>query len=74
MENTKTVTITNKSKIYLSMSCIACGEPIRLTEQEETALRWGHHVHGKICEKCKAAILYMREQMELKWLKENNND
>lgn len=52
-------TITGK----LCISCLICGEPVPLTEMEESRLNYGMDIHSKICDKCKAAILYMREQM-----------
>lgn len=50
-------------KVYFSTPCIVCGEYVALNEMEEAALSYGRHVSSKICDKCKAAILYMREQM-----------
>lgn len=48
---------------YLCASCMVCGDSIRLEPWEVSVLHYGHHIHSKICDKCKAAILYMREQM-----------
>lgn len=53
-------TITGK----LCISCLICGEPVPLTEMEESRLDYGLPIHSKVCDKCKVAILYMREQME----------
>jgi hypothetical protein len=63
MEKTITANISNQPKMRLCASCLICGEPVPLTEMEESALRYGHHIHSKVCDKCKAAILYMREQI-----------
>lgn len=47
----------------ICLPCIICDEAVELTEMEEARLDYGHHVGSKVCDKCKAAILYMREQM-----------
>ncbi len=60
------LSILPKIKPQLAMPCLVCGEGIVLTEEEEAGMYYGHHVHSKICDKCRAAILYMREQMEHK--------
>lgn len=49
---------------YKGKSCIVCGEPVRLTVHEEMALEYGKHIGEKCCDKCKAAILHMRKQLE----------
>jgi hypothetical protein len=61
----KTITISPKERIKtkLATPCIVCGESIPLEAYEEEAYLHGFYVHNKICEKCKAAILYVREQM-----------
>jgi hypothetical protein len=66
MGEVKTIDLTKRLKVHMCISCLICGDPVPLTEMEESALRYGHHIHGKVCDKCKAAILYMREQMEQK--------
>lgn len=66
MEKTITVNISNRPKTRLCALCLICGESVPLTEMEESALCYGHHIRSKVCDKCKAAILYMREQMEQK--------
>lgn len=63
MENTATVRRTQDSIFHLGISCLVCGEPVPLTEMEESRLRHGMSIHSKICDKCKAAVLHMREQM-----------
>lgn len=64
MEN-KTATINIKlNNIGLATPCIVCGESVKLTPNEEITLRYGHDIHRKICDKCKQAILYIREQVE----------
>lgn len=51
---------------HLSVSCIVCGESVAITQNEEHMLKNGHSIGSKVCEKCKQAILHMREQMEIK--------
>ena len=51
---------------HLSIACLVCGESVALEEWEERRLDYGLSIHSKICDKCKTAILYMRDQMEQK--------
>ena len=53
-----------RGKTHLSIACLVCGEPVALEEWEEARFDYGLPIHSKICDKCKAAILYTREQME----------
>lgn len=62
-KNQREIAIAMNGGSHLSISCLVCGEPVALNEQEEIAMAYGHHIHSKICDKCKAAILYVREQM-----------
>ncbi len=57
------VNLAMRGRTYLSIACLVCGEPVVLDEQEKMRLDHGLPIHSKICDKCKAAILYMREQM-----------
>ena len=57
---------TGPDKSYLGTSCIICGESVPLTQDDILSLEHGHHIHSKVCDKCKAAVLRMREQMEVK--------
>ena len=66
MERTITINLKDQPKAQVCTSCIVCGESIPLTEQEELALLYCHSIHSKVCNKCKATILYMREKIELK--------
>lgn len=50
-------------KYKICLPCIVCGESAELTKEEEVRLDYGRHVGSKVCDKCKAAILYMRDQM-----------
>ena len=53
----------SKLKIRVSKGCIVCGEPVQLTEMEELLLQHGRHIDSKVCENCKKAILYIRNEM-----------
>lgn len=60
-----TMDMTNKNnQIYYTKACLVCGDGVRLTEEEEMCLRYGHHIDVKICDKCKQAILHIRKQVE----------
>ena len=59
--------ITN-IKGSLGMACIICGESVELTPNEVMSLEYGSHIRSKVCDKCRAAVLRMREQMEQKYL------
>lgn len=48
----------------LGKPCIVCGETAYLTLEEESRVRYGLNIESKICDKCRQAILYMREQMQ----------
>ena len=63
MGNTVTISLKDQPKMRMCMACLICGESVPMTEMEEVALRFGNHVHSKICDKCRETILYMREQM-----------
>lgn len=63
MKQTESIFTISQANFRLCASCIICGESVELTEMEEAQLRYGRYIHSKVCDKCKAAILYMREQM-----------
>lgn len=56
---------------YLSTPCMVCEDPIPSEEWEMQDFNYNHRAKTKICDKCKAAILYMREQMKNGTIKEN---
>ena len=58
------VNLAMRGGARLSIACLVCGEPVVLEEWEEMRLDCGLPIHSKICDKCRAAILYMREQMQ----------
>ena len=62
-KNKREVALAMRGGVRLSMACLVCGEPVALEEWEEARLDYGLSIHSKICDKCRAAILYMREQM-----------
>lgn len=47
----------------IGTACLVCGESVILTKNELMAIEHRHDIY-KICDKCKAAILHIREQME----------
>ena len=54
----------NPDSFGLCACCIICGESVPLTPNDVISLEHGHDIHSKVCDKCKAAILRMRELME----------
>ena len=56
--------IKNMIKWHYSKPCLVCGDDIALTEQEQIMLEHGLSIEPKICDKCKKAILKMREELE----------
>lgn len=48
----------------LATHCIVCNGVIELTGIERLRLERGFSIESKVCDKCKAAILHIREQME----------
>lgn len=61
---TSTINISNSIESSIGTNCMICEETIVLTPEEQTLLQYGHSIHNKICDKCKRAILYIREQIE----------
>ena len=53
--------------VSYGMPCIICGESIELTPNEVMSLEYGNHIRSKVCDKCRAAVLRIREQMEQKY-------
>lgn len=47
----------------LGKTCIICGEAVEFTPNEEMAFRREYPVDSKVCDKCRQAILYVRNQM-----------
>ena len=46
--------------VTLATSCIICGESVPLTMEEEMVSRNGYYIF-KVCDKCKEAVMKMRE-------------
>ena len=44
-------------------SCIICGEPVLFSHDEFERFKRGLHVQSKVCDKCKAAIMWVRSAM-----------
>lgn len=45
----------------IGISCIICGEMVELTSEEKLALKYDKIPGPKVCDKCKAAVLHMRD-------------
>lgn len=63
MDNITVDTLHNK-KWSLGTPCIVCGETVPFTEYEEMLVYSGHNIQSKMCDKCKKAVLYIREQLD----------
>ena len=50
-------------KVSIATPCLICGEMIELTEIEESAVLCGESFY-KVCDKCKQAVMKMREQIK----------
>jgi len=61
-----TVDISTQPKPTYGVGCIICDESVQLTDEEVTAMQYGHHIHSKVCDKCKQAILHMRDCIQNK--------
>lgn len=57
-------TFDHVNNYSISIACIICGEAVPLSEEEAMSLRHGHHIHSKVCDKCKQAVLYLRKEMD----------
>lgn len=57
-------TIDVSTKATICTNCIICDESIELTKWEEEQLTLGHHMHSKVCDKCKQAITHIRTMIE----------
>ncbi len=64
MDNTTAIFNAKYIKPRIAVECIVCGESVTLDEWEVSRLDYGLPIHSKVCDKCRAAILHMREQME----------
>ena len=47
-----------------SVECIVCFEPVQLTAYEEQLVRNGRHIPPKVCNKCREAIMHIRNKLE----------
>lgn len=64
MRQYETITLNKNVDARIGTFCIVCNEVVLLTQEEEFALRHGHRIHGKVCDKCKRAILHIRNQID----------
>ena len=54
---TKNIIVQNNTRPSLSTKCIICGEPVPISDLREAY---------KVCDKCKRAVLHIRDRMEMK--------
>ena len=47
----------------LTIDCVVCGEKIKLSENDLRRIACGSPIAPKICDKCRNAILWARENM-----------
>ena len=59
---TMTTNISEFAKTSISVECLICGESVLLTGIEEMVAR--NHSIYKVCDKCKQAIMKMRETIQ----------
>lgn len=59
-----TVDTPRNNKLWLGTPCIVCGETVLLTEDEEMFVYGGCKIQSKMCDKCKKAVLFIREQLD----------
>lgn len=54
---TKNIIVKDNADFSLATKCIICGEPVQILNLRETY---------KVCNKCKRAVLYVRDSVEMK--------
>ena len=59
-----TVDTSTQLKPRYSIGCVICDEPVELTDNEVMAMQHGHHIHSKVCDKCRQAVLYIRQRID----------
>lgn len=52
------------NEAQLEIPCIVCGETVPLTENEKMLVCGGHIIQSQMCDKCKKAVLFIRERLE----------
>ena len=58
------ITVNKAVTSMLCIGCLICGESVPLSVEEESTLMNGIKIGPKICDKCRNAILKMRENIE----------
>lgn len=53
------------AKISITTYCIVCDAPVELTPEEGLRLERGHHIGSKVCDKCKQAIMHVRNHLDI---------
>ena len=61
-DTAKTMHLQSYSDICVG--CLVCGEAVPLSDFEYAYLHTTHGSVVKVCDKCKAAILHVRKQLE----------
>ena len=51
-------------KPSIGVGCLICNEYVGLSEMEEKMLYASIHLNPKICDKCKAAVMKVRKELE----------
>ena len=51
-------------KPSIGVGCLVCNEYVGLSEGEERSLLAGLHLHSKVCDKCREAIMRVRKEIE----------
>lgn len=59
----KTIKISDNIKHTYSTPCIICEESVELTSNEVEMILVGCKLNPKVCNKCKEAVMYIREKM-----------
>ena len=60
------VTRSNKDDSKWCQLCIICNEPIELDERDNKKVDRGVALSSKVCDKCRAAVLKVRKEIENK--------
>ena len=57
------VSTAELAKSKWGVPCIICNETVPLSEMESLQLEHGLYRGSKVCDKCKAAVMKIREEM-----------
>ena len=59
---------------YYTMPCIICDESVKLTDEEYKMMQAGHRLRSRVCDKCKQAVLHMRDRMNISKVSDDNKE